>query len=238
MVEENLERVKFSTNKEYKCWVESTDWYQTIHLKNGIVTPGKVPTNKRIAELEKVNFTAKRVLDIGCNSGQYCLLAKQKGAAQVMGIDINPKRIHQAKVLAANEELEVDFRVGGIDIVPNLGQFDIVICIAVLTEVENVLGGLRILREAISGRAIIEMGLAKPIAYLSRNIRWLRADKTVSRRGRVGEFQRHKHAGWVIYPSFEIVKDVFGGEFCVEHKGSGLRYDVIHIQKNSTNFNK
>lgn len=178
-----------------------------------------------------LDFAGKSVLDVGCNSGQYSLLAKKQGADKVVGVDVNSHRIQQARVLAANEDLSVDFQVGGIEMVPNLGKFDIVICIAVLTEIENVLAGLRILRDATAEQAIIEMGLARPIVYISRNRRWFRGDKQVSRLGIVGEFQRHKHAGWVLYPSIEIVQDIFGPNFRVEYKGRRLRYDLLHVQK-------
>ncbi|MFO7875608.1 MAG: methyltransferase domain-containing protein [Desulfovermiculus sp.] len=231
MPDNNQEDLKFSTKQDYANWVKATDWYQTIHLSFGITTPGKVRTDKRISELEKLDFIGKSVLDVGCNSGQYSLLAKKKGALRVVGVDIDSHRIHQAKVLAANENLSVDFQLGGIEMVPSLGQFDIVICIAVLTEIENVLGGLRILRESTGGQTIIEMGLARPILYLSYNRRWFHRDEQVSRFGKVGELQRHKHAGWVLYPSIEIVQDIFGPNFRVDYKGRRLRYDLLHVQK-------
>ena len=47
------------------------------------------------------------------------------------------------------------------------------------------------------------------------------------KRGRVSEMYRHKHAGWVMFPSFELVQDIFGHEFDVRHEGRGLRYEKV-----------
>ena len=40
---------KFEKLEEYKKWINDQDWYQTIHLKNGIVTSGKLNTEKRMS---------------------------------------------------------------------------------------------------------------------------------------------------------------------------------------------
>ncbi|MDH3315320.1 MAG: methyltransferase domain-containing protein, partial [Gammaproteobacteria bacterium] len=217
------------SQRDYEAWVNTQEWYQTIQLKNGIWTRGKVRTDKRIAELERLDFQGKSVVDIGCNSGQYSLLAKRMGASRVIGLDIDPLRIKQARILSANEELDIEFKEAGIEQLRELGQFDIVVCIAVLTEIENVLGGLRLLRDATSGQAIIEMGIAKPVMYLSSNRQWWHPDPGVSRLGRIGEMRRHKHAGWVMYPTLELIRDIFDSDFSVTCLGRGLRYSTLHV---------
>lgn len=228
---ERVDDLRFQSDADYLLWLKSEEWYQTIQLGNGFKTSGKQRTDQRIAHFANIDFRGKSVLDVGCNSGQYSLFAKKQGASKVVGIDINAMRINQARVLSANENLPIDFRVAGIDCLGELGKFDIVFCIAVLTEIEDVLGGLRLIRNAIFEKGFIEMGLSKPCFYLSRNRRWWRGDKQVSRRGRIGEFVRHQHAGWVFYPSLEIVRDVFSPDFEVNYGGAGLRYDMVYIRK-------
>lgn len=217
----------FETPESFKAWVNSQEWYQTIELLDGFYTAGKFPTENRLPWFDKYEFSGKTVLDIGCNSGQYSLYAKKRGASRVIGIDLDEARIYQAKTLAMNERADVEFYVHGLDNIEELGVFDITICIAVVTEVENVLGALRKIRDATGVMAIIEMGLARPLFNVSRSKRWLKSDKSVSRRGRVSEMYRHKHAGWVMFPSLEIVKDIFGNEFDVQCEGRGLRYEKV-----------
>lgn len=57
--------MKFGSADEYRKWIESQEWYQTIKLSNGIVTPGSVRTDRREALLSKVDVVGKRVLDVG-----------------------------------------------------------------------------------------------------------------------------------------------------------------------------
>lgn len=231
MFDENKKIFKLRNFQEYKKWINDQDWYQTIHLKNNLVTPGKLNTDNRINWFNEFNFLNKSVLDIGCNSGQYCFHAKKSGANYVKGVDIDKKRIYQAKMLAFNEDLDVEFDVAGIEQVPDLGKFDIVICIAVVTEVENVLGALRAIKNVTNKTVILEMDLARPLVYASSNKHWWKTDPKLSRLGRVAEMHRHKHAGWVVHPSLEMVSEIFGDDFELSFLGQGLRYYKIVLHR-------
>jgi len=222
---------KFKDFNEYKNWIDDQNWYQTIHLKEGLVTPGKLNTDSRIPWFNKFNFLNKTVLDIGCNSGQYSFYAKKAGAKKVVGLDIDQHRIYQARMLAINEDIDVDFHVSGIEKVTDFGNFDIIICIAVVTEVENVLSALRSIRDITNETAILEMDLSRPLIYASANKHWWKKDSNVSRLGRVAEMHRHKHAGWVLHPSLEMVSEIFGKSFKLSFLGRGLRYYKIIIER-------
>ena len=78
MVSQNKEIYKIENIDQYKQWIGEQSWYQTIHLKEGLVTPGKLNTDSRISWFDKFNFSNKTVLDIGCNSGQYSMYAKRR----------------------------------------------------------------------------------------------------------------------------------------------------------------
>lgn len=219
----------FLSELEYESWAESQQWYQAIKLRNGYVTKGNEFSGLRDKLLSSIDYKGKRVLDVGCNSGKYALMAKAAGATDVIGVDVNDYRLEQARILATNESLDVKFLNMGVEDIPELGQFDVVICIAVLTEVENVIGGLRAIASCVNDRAVIEMGLAKPVLSISKNRSWWRADSCVSRLGRTCEFQRHTHAGWVVYPSLEVVCDIFGSGFEVKNLGHGPRYELLEV---------
>jgi SAM-dependent methyltransferase len=231
MANQDKEIFKIENLEEYKKWINEQNWYQTINLKQGLATTGKLNTDSRIPWFDTFDFSNKTVLDIGCNSGQYSLYAKKAGARSVTGLDVNENRIYQAKMLALNEDIDVDFHLAGIDRATDFGKFDIVICIAVVTEVENVLMALRSIRDATNKTAILEMDLARPLIYASSNKEWWKKDSKLSRLGRVAEMHRHKHAGWVIHPSLEMVLEIFGDDFELSFLGKGLRYNKIVLNR-------
>ena len=79
----------FMSDHEYISWAESQDWYQAIKLRNGYVTKGNEFEGRRGKLLSSIDYSNKRVLDVGCNSGKYALAAKAAGAAEVIGVDID-----------------------------------------------------------------------------------------------------------------------------------------------------
>lgn len=73
-----------------KSRVSKYAWYHTLDLGNGIITPGS-PFNhiwdfiKK--NLQRVDFTNRSVIDIGCRDGMFSLLAEKAGAQSVYGVD-------------------------------------------------------------------------------------------------------------------------------------------------------
>lgn len=222
----------FASNEEYKHWIDSQDWYQTIELPSGLKTPGKFPTHKRTAIFDEIDFTGKTVLDVGCNSGQYCLMAKERGAKEVIGVDINTVRIEQGRTLAAHEGLDVTFYEQGIfDLGSFKRKFDIVLCIAVLTEVQNIFGAIEQLKGVIGGQALIELDIAKPLVYVSASKKWIKGYETLSRRTAVAEVRQYKNGEWMVSPSFDVLCAVFGTDFTLTQKEGGVRYDLVEVNR-------
>ncbi len=219
------------TDAEFSAWVEAEEWYQTIELSSGITTRGSVDSRARIALLEEhLDVRGRRVIDIGCNSGAYCLWAKRRGAREVVGVDIFEKRILQARTIAAHEGADITYHHRGIEDIAELGSFDVVMCIAVLTEIPDLLGALAALQHAIGGVGLVELSLAKPLGYLSSSRTFLRGYKSLPRRKAVLELRENKHA-WMIDPSLEVVETVFGPEFSVEDLGPSVRYQMLKIER-------
>jgi SAM-dependent methyltransferase len=216
---------KFNTKKEYEEWAGQQDWYQTIHLPSGLKTVGKVPTDLRLPIFERQDFKGKSFLDIGCNSGQYCFLSKGRGASEVLGVDIDAERIGQARILAQNEELDVHFEEKGIFDLQPIRKFDIVFCLAVLTEIQDFFGAVEELKKVIGERAYIELDLAKPIVYFSASKKWLRGETTPVE---VREIRGNK---WTVSPSLKLLKKIFGEEFRIKKLKGGIRYDLIEVER-------
>lgn len=86
----------------------------------------------------------KRFLDIGCGSGLHALAAQRLGAAEVVGIDFDPKSVETARALFARFAAPGTFKVGDA-LQPNddLGQFDIVYSWGVLHHTGDMAGAIR-----------------------------------------------------------------------------------------------
>lgn len=78
-----------------------------IKLRND---PNNISANE-IVEMPAIynelpNLKDKKVLDLGCGSGNNCLKAVQLGASYVMGIDISKNMIELAEKVNANKKIE------------------------------------------------------------------------------------------------------------------------------------
>lgn len=68
---------------------EVTDWYHTIELAPGIVTPGWFDLRDVVAQLPFPNdLTGKRCLDVGTFDGFWAFEMEQRGAAEVVAVDL------------------------------------------------------------------------------------------------------------------------------------------------------
>ena len=132
------------TREKIERWIDQRSWYQRIELTNGLVTSGKIDCKARLSLLKNIVFRDRSVLDIGCNSGYYCLWAKKQSAAKVVGVDIDANRIKEGRTLAEIEGLNIEFNVKQMSELMELGQFDFVFCFAVFTEIPDLLGSLNV----------------------------------------------------------------------------------------------
>lgn len=75
----------------------------------------------------------KRVMDLACGDSFYTRRLKQRGAAEVIGVDISPEMIRLAKQSEHAEPLGISYQVGDAVSLPRLGSFDLVTAIYLLT---------------------------------------------------------------------------------------------------------
>lgn len=222
--------MNLNNKSQLEAWITSRDWYQSMVLSSGIRINGKVATFERERFLAGESFTGKSVLDVGCNSGQFCLYAKGKGAERVTGIDPIPGRIEEAKVLAEVEKLPIDFRVQSLFNLPVGETYDIVFCFAVVTEIQDLFGALTVLRRVMNETLYLELDLAKPLLYLSRSK--LRPGVRAGRVKGLAEV-RSSNGILVFSPSLEVLKEFFGPEYAVELLGKSVRYDMVRVRRAS-----
>jgi tRNA (mo5U34)-methyltransferase len=66
--------------------VRDIDWYHSIDLGAGIVTPGN-PVNRAMVDRGLPDVAGRSVLDVGAWDGFYSFLAERRGAARVVALD-------------------------------------------------------------------------------------------------------------------------------------------------------
>jgi tRNA (mo5U34)-methyltransferase len=122
-------------------------WYHDVELRPGVSTN---PANKQymanrwgfLKPFIPDDLTGKSVLDIGCNAGFFSFEMKKRNAARVVGVDIMPHILAQARFLSHWFKLPIELRELGVYDIESLGQFDFVVFIGVLYHLRHPLYAL------------------------------------------------------------------------------------------------
>lgn len=142
--------------------VNALSWFHKIDLGNGMQTPGRCPPNGLILKsFDQIDFTGKRVLDVGCWDGLWSFEAEKRGAAEVYATDdISQRPFHSTRTLnLAKEILKSNvhyFAEMPIESIPTLGmKFDIVLFLGLYYHLRDPLHALAILRGALNDGGLI-----------------------------------------------------------------------------------
>lgn len=222
------------TRETIEEWVQSQSWYQTIPIRDGLSTPGTVDSVERLSSLEPERYLAGRsVLDVGSNSGMYCFEAKRLGARRVVGIEPSKARVEQAEVLKGILGLDVEFFVGDLLSYPAGSTFDTVLCFAVLTEVEDLLGALRKLELLTAKTLFIELDIPElsqaadgrgPIRLFRRLLQRVMLPRASTR-------LRRTKSGWSLAPNLPFLREFFGPRFRLTDLGRSVRYRLLRLDR-------
>jgi len=77
-------------------------------------------------------LAGQRVLDLACGFGFYTRLLKQRGADEVVGVDIPPEMIRLATQHEEAEPLGITYQVDDAVALPPLGPFDLITAVYLL----------------------------------------------------------------------------------------------------------
>ncbi len=211
------------TREKIKQWICSQYWYQTIHVIDDIVTSGIFNASLRLKLLHLGDLGGKSVLDVGCNSGLHCFEAKKHGALKVTGIDIREDRLYQARILAEIKDLNIDFKKLDILKICELGQFDIVFCFSVVTEVPDLISSLLELKKVTKETLFLEMAIS-PFP----NIPWT-ISKNFKLRRITGRCYLRKIRGhrWSLMANMQFIKALLGDKFNIIVLGKSSRYTML-----------
>ncbi len=115
------------------------EWFHNLDLFGIPTAPnhflGDFPAVKwkHIASSIPANLNGAHVLDIGCNGGFYSIQLKRRGAARVLGIDVDDRYLNQARFAARTLGVDIEFEKRSVYEVDAIaGQFDYVFFMGVL----------------------------------------------------------------------------------------------------------
>jgi SAM-dependent methyltransferase len=141
-------------------------FYHIIKLTDTISTPGVEDFAKLhgpvYRAMDRLDFKGKRVLDVGCRDGLFCLEAEKRGALEIEGID-NCLSLGAVEFLIPFLKSRVRMREMGLyNLTPTvLGEFDIVLFLGVLYHLRYPFQALRIVTDILrdGGYMIVETGI-------------------------------------------------------------------------------
>ncbi len=150
--------VENDTQQELQQQIERLGpWFHNMRIGGVDTAPGHFlgdyPSVKFASFCHAIpeDLTGKTVLDIGCNAGFYSLEMKRRGAARVLGIDIDEHYLEQARFGAKITGADVEFRQLPVWQVAQLGErFDLVIFMGVLYHLRHPLLALDLIHEHVA----------------------------------------------------------------------------------------
>ena len=129
------------SHEELRAEVESIPWWHTIDLGDGIITPGKDDSPRKLERLRlPSSLKGKTVLDIGAWDGFFSFEAEKRGAERVLAVDSyawdgstwGTKRGFELARRVLGSKVE-DREMDVLDLSPEaVGTFDVVFFLGVL----------------------------------------------------------------------------------------------------------
>ena len=150
------------TDEQLRQEIARLDWWHSIELRPGIVTPGK-SHNLFVEKIMNLpdDLHGKSVLDIGAWDGGYSFECERRGASEVAACDLW-QQAGRASFDFARKILDSKVKplwMSFTDINPDFhGRFDLVLFLGVLYHLKDPLGGLEKVAELTKpgGRVIID----------------------------------------------------------------------------------
>jgi tRNA (mo5U34)-methyltransferase len=189
-------------------------WYQDIDLGNGIRTKSRViwgesidhPHQRwnNIASAVPGDLEGMSVLDIGCNAGYIALEAKRRGAEYVLGVDLKPGYIEQARFCAEVTGLDVEFRELDIYDLDRIGRrFDLVFFVGILYHCKYLRLAVEKVDEVTKDTVIVESAI-DPMKSEIPYVRFVRSSQYAGPRS---EGSQRLPGHW--HPNMTALEDLF-----------------------------
>jgi len=181
--------------------VASIDWYHTIDLANGVVTPGWLDHRPILSRIPLPgSLTGKRCLDAGTFNGYWAFEMERRGAAEVVAIDVlDPRRwdwpidsdesavaaigarmaggigFEIARAALGSHVQRLDCSVYDLD-ERELGRFDFVYLGSLLVHLRDPVRALERVRSVCNGQLVVVDGIDLPLSLRSPRTALARLD--------------------------------------------------------------
>jgi tRNA (mo5U34)-methyltransferase len=192
--------------------VTQHDWWHTIELAPGVVTPGGWDLGPTAAELPWPDVQGKRCLDVGTADGYWAFELERRGAAEVVATDLPSAfqqkaraRFELARELRGSRVVYEERDVYGLE-----GEFDIVFMGFVLQMVRDPLGALEAIRGVCRGQLLLLDTVSLPLSLLPSPLARLDARRNALEHfvfNRRGLRKAVELAGWVVEAQTGILRD-------------------------------
>ncbi len=149
---------------ELRARIEKVDWWHTIDLGNGLVTPGRDCSPEKLARLRlPEDLSGRTVLDIGAWDGFFSFEAERRGANRVLAADLyawegaedgnTGLEVARAALGSRVESIRID----AMELSPdNVGVFDLVLYLGVLYHMKHPLLALERVASVTGDHLILE----------------------------------------------------------------------------------
>lgn len=141
------------------------EWFHCIDLGNGILTkPEPIPHMQNlwnhIARNLPPDLSGMTVLDIGCNAGFFSVSAKRLGADHVVGIDMSPGFLKQARFVSDVLDLDLELHRMSVYELSKLDKkFDVVFCLGLIYHVADPVKAAESIMGVTKRLAVVESAL-------------------------------------------------------------------------------
>jgi len=143
---------KNKTNKELRRLYDGVyKKGEQKHYTRLFFAKGRI-TNDKIAVLKEIEWRGKKVIDVGCGTGELPFRIARRGAKEVLGIDYSPEAIDVA--VGTYTHANLSFKVMPLEKIK--GAFDVVTSLGTLEHTNDPLSTLRLFKKHLNpGGSII-----------------------------------------------------------------------------------
>lgn len=158
--------------EEIRHKIDSYKWYHRIRVHDDIFTSPAPEINGGrgyldvwnfiLQEMQKIDFTDKKVLDIGCRDGFFSFEAERRGAKEIVGIDNDISLGTKEFLIPYFNSKVMLHKLNLYDLTPELfGSFDIILFFGVLYHLRYPFRGLKTIINCLEdeGLLLVESGM-------------------------------------------------------------------------------
>ena len=147
--------------RELRALIDSYSWHHQIDLGDGITTPGRDKSARKLEALELPPLAGKSVLDIGAWDGYFSFAAERLGAERVVALDSViwhnvskfPFELARKKLSSRVEDVELEV----LEISPEtVGEFDVVLFLGVLYHMRDPMAALEAVASVTKDLLVVE----------------------------------------------------------------------------------